>query len=168
MSKEHVILVALSGAVSVILSGCQTFKEGAPQDVAIYSFPAGAEVWVDGKAVGRTPVDVPLARKSTHEVVLKREGYKDAVRVVAPAENEKSKNVVQFGLLHEAGYYVDLSPNPLEVQLIPDILPATRGPDAYGQMAELILKADQMRAEGKISPVEHKYIVSRIVEFYAD
>ncbi len=168
MTKRQVLLVALSGAVAALFSGCQTFDQGASQNVAIYSFPAGAEVLKDGEVIGKTPLNVPMARKVTHQVVLKRDGYKDAVRVIAPADNPKSENLVQFGLLHETGYYVDLYPNPVEVQLVPDLLPATRSADAYGQMAELILRADQMRAENKISPVEHKYIVDQIVAFYAD
>lgn len=55
--------------------GCATIINGNKQKVLISSSPASAQVMVDGKAQGQTPVKVDLKRKQAHSVIISHEGY---------------------------------------------------------------------------------------------
>lgn len=61
-----VALVALAGA----LAGC-----GMQRTLVIDSDPAGAQVWVDGKAKGTAPVRIPFVHPGTFHVRLEKPGH---------------------------------------------------------------------------------------------
>ncbi|MBC2596115.1 PEGA domain-containing protein [Ruficoccus amylovorans] len=164
--KVNLLVPAL--LISVFATGCSTFEKGSPEAVEVQSFPPGANVYVNGDLVGQTPYTVELGRKSTATVEVEKDGYRTKTVSVAPIENENSRDVVQFGLLHEVGYYQSLSPNPISVQLVPNEIPTSRSADQYGEMLELISVVDQQRESGQIDPVEHKYKVEKIIEFYTE
>jgi hypothetical protein len=157
------LLVTLS-----LLSGCRYFKEGAPQTVSVYSFPAGADVRMSGEVVGQTPMELQLGRKVSHQIVLEKAGYKPYTQAILPTLNDLATSRVKFQIAEDLGYYYDLQPSPVEVQLDPSILPNSRGYDAFGEMTELVLEVDRQRESGQIDPVEHKYIVDRILQFYGN
>jgi hypothetical protein len=84
---RHSRVLWLSVAVVAILaSGC------VHRELAIKSMPADATVEVDGRilkhlvddqvAEQKTPVELPFYWYGTHEIILHKEGYKQAVRVV--------------------------------------------------------------------------------------
>ncbi|WOO41735.1 PEGA domain-containing protein [Rubellicoccus peritrichatus] len=150
------------------LVGCETFDKGATQEVAVKTFPAGATVMLDGEDIGRTPTEIELSRKIPHRVILKKEGYKTIDATIAPVKNEAGQGYVRFGLMDDAGLYYDLDPNPVEINLVPAVLPPSRGPDAYEEMATIIAEVDQKREAGQIGPVEHKYMVDQVIEFYSN
>lgn len=166
MTHRFLRLIVTLSPIALFLSGCKTFDEGADQEVTVQSFPAGATVMMDGERVGTTPLTLELPRKITHRVVLTKDGYKPVDATIAPTENEKGKDLVRFGLMDEAGLYYDLDPNPLQIQLQPSAIPSSRGPDAYWEMTSIIADVDRMRQQGEISPVEHKYMVQQVIEFY--
>ncbi|MBI3269766.1 MAG: PEGA domain-containing protein [Planctomycetes bacterium] len=58
-----------------VLGGCVERK------IAIESDPAGADVWMDGKYLGKTPVSVPFTFYGGREIRLEKEGYQ-AIRVL--------------------------------------------------------------------------------------
>ncbi|WP_309386715.1 PEGA domain-containing protein [Cerasicoccus frondis] len=163
------ILVAASALVaSLTFTGCELFEEGFEQPVTVYSFPTGAEVTVDGESIGKTPCTVELGRLKAHQFVLEKSGYKPQKETVMPTRNEEGKGMVRFGLMEDTGLYFDLSPQPVQAQMVPDVLPNSKGVDAYSEMATIITEVDQRRESGQIGPVEHKYIVDQIVNFYAN
>lgn len=51
--------------------------------IALRSEPAGADVYVDGKKVGQTPIDVPYVWYGTREIVLEKRGYREIRERVA-------------------------------------------------------------------------------------
>jgi serine/threonine protein kinase/formylglycine-generating enzyme required for sulfatase activity len=53
--------------------------EFASGDLEIASEPAGAEVWIEGQRVGRTPMQLRDLKPSRREVELRLSGYKNAV-----------------------------------------------------------------------------------------
>ncbi len=167
MTTRTLCLAAVLAPLALLLSACKTFDEGSDQEVVVQSFPSGASVMLDGEEVGTTPVTLELPRKVTHRIVLEKPGYKATDATIAPVQNEAGQGMVKFGLLDETGYYYDLDPNPVQVQMVPDVLPPTRGPDAYAEMTAIIADVDQKRMRGEISPVEHKYMVEKVVEFYS-
>ncbi|MGF1453578.1 MAG: PEGA domain-containing protein [Opitutales bacterium] len=152
----------------VSLTGCTYFENGVPQDVEVTSFPSGANVMKDGTKVGVTPTIVPMQRKLTHNILLTQEGYYDHQQSIFPIRNEAGHALIQFGLLEDFGYYFDLVPNPVEVQMLPKIIPLSRGPDPYSEMLDKVSTIDQRRERGELGPVEHRYIIEKIIDFYSE
>ena len=57
------------------LSGCATVLSGTEQKVAVTTTPSGATVEVDGGARQVTPVDLKLARRDDHTLLISMPGY---------------------------------------------------------------------------------------------
>lgn len=69
---------ALSVAISCsLLSGCASIVSGTEQTLTFNSVPDGATVIVSGKAVGKTPVSVPIKKGKNQALLFKKDGYKD-------------------------------------------------------------------------------------------
>lgn len=64
-------------AGTALCAGCATIFTGTRQDVDIDSQPSGAEVFVNGDFVGKTPLTLSLLREEPPLLVLKEEGYAD-------------------------------------------------------------------------------------------
>jgi len=56
-------------------SGCGTIMNGTHSNVAISSVPR-ANLTIDGKKYGKTPVTVDLSDKKDHQVILAADGYR--------------------------------------------------------------------------------------------
>jgi hypothetical protein len=161
------LFLAFSSAVILLFSvACKTMEIGVPQEVVILSFPGEASVYINGEAAGVTPVQASLPRKMTHEVRLVKAGYNPSVKYFTPVENERGKALITFGLVRDFGYYVDLSPNPMEGQLRTDLLPQSRGVDPFEEMAKRVLEADRRLQDGEISALEHRVITEQILSFF--
>jgi hypothetical protein len=65
-------------AVLVQGIGCASIVAHGPDFVPVSSEPPGAVVRLDGAAVGRTPMVVPIDRSSEGVLLLEREGYRTA------------------------------------------------------------------------------------------
>lgn len=161
-------LYAVTLLAAALYTGCSSFEEGSAQTVEVRSFPAGADLYVNGEHVGQTPYDLELGRKTVSSVRVEKNGYSPRRFTVAPKENESADDFVKFGILSDLGYYNDLTPNPIEVQLEPAGLPRSRSADQYAEMVELIAVIDQQRENGEIGPVEHKYMVAKVLEYYSN
>jgi hypothetical protein len=158
--------LSLLFALSIVLSGCASLDKGVPQEVTILSFPTAASVYINGDAMGITPLQVFLPRKVNHEIRLEKAGYNSAVKYVTPVPNEKSENFIRFGLSDDLGYYVDLEPNTLETKMKSDLVPNSLGADPFERMAQQALEADRRLEAGEITPLEHKYIIEQIIVFF--
>jgi PEGA domain. len=153
-------------ALLLALVGCQSFRNGVPQEVVIISFPSEASVYIDGEAVGITPLTTSLRRKMAHSVRLEKNGYNVAQKYIVPTPNDKSTQLIRFGLSEDLGYYVDLTPRQLEAKMKSGLVPASTGSDPFETMAQRALEADQKLEAGEITPLEHKYIIEQIIEFF--
>jgi hypothetical protein len=153
-------------AFSLLFSACASFDEGKPQKVVIVSFPAEASVYINGNATGITPLTVNLPRKLSHEIRLEKEGYNPAVKYFSPVSNDKSQNFVRFGLAQDLGYYHDLEPSVMEAKMKSVLVPNSTGADPFERMAQQTLEADRQLEAGEITPLEHKYIIEQIIEFF--
>ena len=58
--------------------------------VDINSTPADAEVWMDGKQVGTTPMFLSECLVGRHEILLKKSGYKDKKHILLVSESQTS------------------------------------------------------------------------------
>ena len=157
------ILTLLSAA---LFSGCEHMRTGVPQEVVILSFPTEASVYINGEATGITPMTVALPRKVNHEIRLEKYGYNPAVKYFTPVPNEKSQNFIRFGLQEDMGYYVDLEPSKMKAKMKSELVPGSLGADPFEKMAIQALKADARLEAGEITPLEHKYIIEQIIEFF--
>jgi len=63
------------GLLASLASGCATAVNGTTQPISLSSNPSGAEIYVDGQPMGKTPGVVTLSRGSDHHIELRKEGY---------------------------------------------------------------------------------------------
>lgn len=160
------LVFSLIGLSSLLLSGCASFERGVPQNVIILSFPTEASVYVNGDAVGITPMEMSLPRKVTHEIRLEKNGFNSAVKYFAPVPNDQAQNFIRFGLKEDLGYYVDLEPRTMKAELKSELVPTSSGADPFERMAQQALEADRRLEAGEITSLEHKYIIEQIIEFF--
>lgn len=147
---------------SLVLGGCTSMNT---ESVCVSSAPAGAEVFVGGeKAEGVTPMSLCLDKSVPHQLVIKKDGYKDEAITLSTTASDP---FVKFGPFVDAGYYKQLTPDPVSVKLLPDFLPANPGDKKFEGLTQAVLKADQLKKDGKITPEEHVTMVETIIEFYA-
>lgn len=160
----HMVLLAL---LCTQFTACSTMENGVAQSVTIRSHPPGATVFLKDKPIGQTPLDVSLPRKRPHTLRIEYAGFHPATRELTPTPNARSADFVRFGIASDAGLYVDLAPNPLEVFLEPTLVSGSHGADPYAQLAAKTLEADRLLANGEISESMHRYIMERILNAYA-
>tara|TARA_B100001093_G_C26241731_1_gene764695 strand:- start:72 stop:584 length:513 start_codon:yes stop_codon:yes gene_type:complete len=163
--SPHITLALISLSIS-LLFGCASFERGVPQKVTILSFPTEASVYVNGDAVGITPMQMSLPRKVVHEIRLEKHGFNAAVKYFAPVPNDDAHNFIRFGLKEDFGYYVDLEPSTMKTELKSELVPTSTGADPFERMAQQALEADRRLEAGEITPLEHKYIIEQIIEFF--
>ena len=75
MKKKLLVPLCLLVGLGPILNGCATIMSGSEQKIGFSSTPTGAEVTVDGKVLGNTPLTENLSTKDTHTVKMFLAGY---------------------------------------------------------------------------------------------
>ena len=55
--------------------GCASVLKGTSQDVTFDSSPQGAEVYVDGGNMGKTPLTLTLKKNAYDNIMVKKEGF---------------------------------------------------------------------------------------------
>lgn len=96
--------------LAVLLSACCS-ESITNESVKFQSNPEGAEVVINGEVRGTTPCAIVLNKESTHNVLIKKEGFKDESFVLASTE---ATPFIKFGPLDDLGFYKELTPNPVE------------------------------------------------------
>lgn len=79
MKHFHKIVVII---LVLQLMGCATIFKGTNSHLGMHSNPSGAEVFINGKYMGKTPITLKLSSKSTYMIEFKKEGYKTISRNV--------------------------------------------------------------------------------------
>lgn len=78
--KSKISLVVIV-CLCFFLSNCATLFKGTSEEVNFGSNPVGAEVWVDGKMMGKTPINFKLMSKKTYVIEFKLEGQTKVVNL---------------------------------------------------------------------------------------
>ena len=78
---------APAAALIAAAAGCATMANGTTQRIPVTSEPAGAQVFVDGRPAGSTPVQVTVSRRGGHEIRVKKAGYGPIVHRLQRREN---------------------------------------------------------------------------------
>ena len=86
-SSQQEIQIGRSSATGTITLTPPTPVYGS---VDINSTPAEAEVWIDGKQVGTTPIFLSECLVGRHEILLKKSGYKDKKHILLVSESQTS------------------------------------------------------------------------------
>jgi hypothetical protein len=66
-------------ALAILLNGCGMMFLGTQDYVDFKSKPAGATVLIDGVDMGKTPIELELQTNKSYIVILKKDGYEDAI-----------------------------------------------------------------------------------------
>ena len=67
--------LALLPLAQLLYPGCATMFSGTTQQVRVKSKPTGAQVFLNGKSVGQTPVTAVVSRWGFHRVRIELAGY---------------------------------------------------------------------------------------------
>ncbi|MGE9290553.1 MAG: PEGA domain-containing protein [Puniceicoccales bacterium] len=141
------------------LGGCGV---GSHQTLDIETEPDGAFVYVNGKFIGNSPVDVSLNRQVPHKVEVRKVGFVSEEVMVFPSRPEGGEPKVMFGPLRESGYYRNLEPNPVSVQLVYEGL-RNYGDDLSPEEADaLIQQIQQEREDGQLTDGEAAIALSQV------
>lgn len=74
MSK---ILSVFLLSVVFTLTGCASIVDGSEQMIVFQSMPNDAEIYIDGKLMGKTPLTVPVERAEGKSFTIRKDGYKE-------------------------------------------------------------------------------------------
>ena len=91
-----------AGAAAALGLGCAHY-----QYVGVETDPPGAQIYLDGRMVGHTPMQLEVSRDQAHMVYLKREGYRPEP---VPLELHDAQDGVDF--LTPADVVKRLAPGP--------------------------------------------------------
>lgn len=117
------VVLTLLAALVLLSSGCASIVHGSGQEVPISSDPTGADVYVDGEDVGKTPVTPNLKRKRAHQVTFEKPGYRTEHRVIhrvlsgAVAGNILAGGLIGWGVDAVTGAQWRLVPEQLHAEL---------------------------------------------------
>lgn len=136
------------------------------QLIAIRSIPNQAEVYVNAEFIGQTPISIELITNSSHLITLKKSGFKTRVAQVNPSLKGQKEQFLEFGMVKDLGYYYELIPAQLELELDWSELPETMGVIPFDKMGDLVTKADRMYSENLLSAEDHSVVINQIISFF--
>jgi hypothetical protein len=65
-------------------------------------------------------------------------------------------------------FYADLEPSIKKTEMISDLASDASEPDLFEQMAQRTVAADEKLESGEITPLEHKFMIEQIIEFFQE
>ncbi len=77
MRRSIRVLIAL--LVLISLSGCATVLKGSNEKVSFSSDPSGAEIYINGQYMGKTPLQINLRSKDVYSIEFRKQGYEPKV-----------------------------------------------------------------------------------------
>lgn len=111
--------------LSVGVMGCATLIHGSSQKIKVESTPPEAQVEVDGRPVGETPLTTVLDRDREYSISIYREGYEPHHTTLRPGRSiwitVNALNLFIPGLLVDAstGAFHSLNPGTVAAELVP-------------------------------------------------
>lgn len=124
--------------VSVGMMGCATLIHGSSQEIQVDSTPSGADVEVDGRPVGETPLTAVLERDREYSISMYHEGYEPHHATLRPGRSLWTTvnvfNLFVPGLLVDAstGAFHSLNPGTVTAELVPEDSSAVESPEPDG------------------------------------
>jgi hypothetical protein len=124
---------------SMGMMGCATLIHGPSQEITVESTPAEAQVEVDGRAVGETPLTTVLKRNRTYSISIYHDGYERHRTTLRPGRSiwtaVNALNLFVPGLLVDAstGAFHALKPAAISAELTPADSSAVEPPVPDGE-----------------------------------
>lgn len=150
--------------IFLLLSGCGTSK----QRISIESEPRDAFVYVNGKFIGNSPVDVRLNRQVPHRVEIRKAGFVSEEITLYPSYKEGKEPEVVFGPFRDSGLYRVLEPNPVILSLLYEGLttaPAILTPEeASRYLSEIEAEVQSGEMTGDEAAVAEAQVLKRVPE----
>ncbi len=76
------IKILVSVLVCLYFASCATLFKGTREEVNFNSDPQKAEVYIDGKLLGETPVALKLESKKSYTIEFKKKGYASKTTII--------------------------------------------------------------------------------------
>ena len=80
--KKKILAITTFLTLTYLISGCATLLAPNTHPLAISSEPHGAEVYVNGFKMGKTPIELDLKADKSYTIEYRKEGYETVTRVV--------------------------------------------------------------------------------------
>ncbi len=117
------LVAAIAMLAAIVSSGCATMFSSNSQQVNISSQPPGARVTLNGAYSGVTPLSLTLKTEQNYQVVVQREGYRDATatihRDLNPVAILNLVSIVCWAVDLATGAFWRLEPTGVQVTLQP-------------------------------------------------
>ncbi len=68
--------------LAVATTGCGTLFNSGLKPVMLDSDPPGADVYLDGNRVGKTPISVEMEKKHSANLTFKKQGYEEKTAII--------------------------------------------------------------------------------------
>ena len=133
----------LAVASQVLYPGCATMDAGSSTAVRVKSRPAGANVFVDGRLAGTTPVTTSVSRWGFHKLRIEATGFEPMEMPLVKSLNGNATG----NLFFPPGILIDLASGAIFQVDLPEKMPpgASRGhweKGDSGTWASLIVMAE--------------------------
>ena len=149
---------AILGLSTLLFAGCATIVHGPTQKIGITSAPTGANVMINSKSYGKTPLFVDLDRDKEHIVSIELPGFDKSQLII---NKELSGwvwgNIIFGGLIGLAidatsGSLYNLTPQQLNAELMKNNTSVSNTQE--GIIVVSVLKPDPSWEQiGKLKPI---------------
>jgi PEGA domain-containing protein len=125
MPMKRILACLAVLCVPLLGVGCASIFTGSSQAIAVDSEPRGAQIQMDGIALGTTPAQITVKRGTSHALVISKDGYESATAILGTKFNGWFlANLLFGGLIGMAidlatGAYVWVDPEYAKVILNP-------------------------------------------------
>jgi PEGA domain len=159
--------ILLVAPLFILTQGCASIIKGTTQPIPIASDPSGADILLDGKAMGQTPKTLALKRKGTYVITIQKPGFEQQsvpiVRNIGGAVwgNAIAGGLIGWGVDAASGAQYNLSPESVSVKLLPVNTTVTgMTTDNSNNLVSELKTLDQMYDARQISGEE--YVNTRV------
>ena len=78
----RIVTVCLCCVLTISLIGCATLFKQKSRTVAFDSDPKGADIYINGNRMGKTPMPMNLSNLKAVTVTFKKDGYEDKTYII--------------------------------------------------------------------------------------
>ena len=80
--KRIIVSITSILAITILVTSCATLFAPKTHPLAVSSDPHGADVYVNGFKMGKTPIELNLKADKSYAIEYRKEGYESITRVV--------------------------------------------------------------------------------------
>lgn len=73
--RSHLVALAIILIFSIGMTSCAMIMSGTSDKVAVNSNVPNADIFINGRLIGKTPAIIKLSKSKEHEIVVKKDGY---------------------------------------------------------------------------------------------